>query len=158
MQPVLQAVVSGMFTIVYLYISEALPVALFELWVLLLGDVFFSRIRAMSTRDYGILGVSMDVQWCSAKSPRWPNIVLGWGRDSSSGCGFLHERGSLWLCGRCLADGSPLLSLLVVDLAVPSAEAPAVFSVGQHVMGSASPFITRSLALPWDILRCTASL
>ena len=62
MQPVLQAVVSGMFTIVYLYISEALPVALFELWVLLLGDVFFSRIRAMSTRDYGILGVSMDVQ------------------------------------------------------------------------------------------------
>ena len=47
------------------------------------------------------------------------------------------------------ADGSPLLSLLsllVVDLAVP-AEAPAVFSVGQHVMG-ASPFITRSLALP----------
>lgn len=35
MQPVLQAVVSGMFTIVYLYISEALPVALFEQWVLL---------------------------------------------------------------------------------------------------------------------------
>jgi hypothetical protein len=40
MQPVLQAVVSGMFTIVYLYISEALPVALFEQWVLLLGVLF----------------------------------------------------------------------------------------------------------------------
>ena len=40
MQPVLQAVVSGMFTIVYLYSSEALPVALFEQWVLLLGVLF----------------------------------------------------------------------------------------------------------------------
>jgi hypothetical protein len=40
MQPVLQAVVSGMFTSVYLYISEALPVALFEQWVLLLGVLF----------------------------------------------------------------------------------------------------------------------
>ena len=37
---------------------------------------------------------------------------------------------------------------LDIFLSVPSAEAPAVFSIGQHVMGSASPFITRSLALP----------
>lgn len=67
----LKAVVSGMFTIVYLYISEALPV----------------EIRAVG------VGFCMSV-------------------------------------GRC-----------------GSVAAPAVFSIGQHVMGSASPFITSMMVL-----------